>query len=417
MKIVDLICSAGRSGYFNKDLAAVRGGARQDGFSYIDGPVTPGFDHVIQPGEALSVMLLLEDGQVAFGDCMDVIFTGAAGRDPLFKAEDHRAVVEGSVRDLLRNRNCAKFRPLAGEIDTLKIDGQQLHTALRYGITQALLHAAALAHHRTAAEQIAAEYGSQVSKTLVPILGMCPTPHEFMVEKMIMKRVDILPHGSFANVATDLGPQGHKLVEYAGWVAKMVQNLGAPGYTPIIHLDVYGTIGELFESDIDKMATFIGQVGDAGAPYELYLETPMIADSRAGQIKAFTDLRAALAANGSTVKLVADEWCNTLDDIKVFADAGAADYLQVKAPDLGGLNNSIEALLYCREKGAGVYMGGSANETDQSARLSAHVALACEADFIMNKPGQGVDEGLTILTNEMQRTLDLIRARGATPTD
>ena len=56
-------------------------------------------------------------------------------------------------------------------------------------------------------------------------------------------------------------------------------------------------------------------------------------------------------------------------------------------------------------------MGGSANETDQSARLSAHVALACQADFLMNKPGQGVDEGLVVLTNEMARTLALIASR------
>ena len=51
MKISKVICSAGVSGYFNKDLAAVRQGARQVGFGYIDPPVTPGFDAVIQPEE------------------------------------------------------------------------------------------------------------------------------------------------------------------------------------------------------------------------------------------------------------------------------------------------------------------------------------------------------------------------------
>ena len=30
----------------------------------------------------------------------------------------------------------------------------------------------------------------------------------------------------------------------------------------------------------------------------------------------------------------------------------------------------------------------------------------------MTKPGQGVDEGLVVLTNEMARTLALIGARG-----
>ena len=143
----------------------------------------------------------------------------------------------------------------------------------------------------------------------------------------------------------------------------------------------------------------------------LYLETPMIAASREGQIQAFQDLGLACRSQGVEVKLIADEWCNTLDDIQAFADAGAANFLQVKMPDLGGIQNSILALLYCREKGAGVYLGGSANETDQSARLSAHVGLACRADFIMNKPGQGVDEGLAVLTNEMSRTLALIAAR------
>ena len=65
MKITGLLCAAGRSGYFNKDLAAIRAGARQEGFGYIAPPVTPGFEQVIQPGESLSVMLQLEDGQCA----------------------------------------------------------------------------------------------------------------------------------------------------------------------------------------------------------------------------------------------------------------------------------------------------------------------------------------------------------------
>lgn len=411
MKISKVICSAGVSGYFNKDLAAVRQGARQVGFGYIDPPVTPGFDAVIQPGEVLSVMLLLEDGQVAFGDCVDVIFTGAAGRDPLFKAEAHRGVVEGPIRALLIGRDCNEFRPLAGEIEAFRHDGERLHTALRFGISQALLHAAALARRRTAAEIIAAEYDCTIATDPVPLLGMCPTPHEFMVEKMILKRVEILPHGSFANVATDLGPDGHKLIDYAAWVSRLIATKAGDGYRPAIHLDVYGTIGELFDGDMDRVAAFIGRVGDAAAPYALYLETPMIAESREGQIQAFKDLRANLDRRGHDVMLVADEWCNTLDDIKAFADAKAADFLQVKAPDLGGLGNSIEALLYCRRQGVGVYMGGSANETDQSAKLSAHVALACRADFLMNKPGQGVDEGVSILTNEMRRTLALIAAR------
>ena len=94
-----------------------------------------------------------------------------------------------------------------------------------------------------------------------------------------------------------------------------------------------------------------------------------------------------LAERGCAVELIADEWANTLDDIRRFADAGAADFVQVKTPDLGSIHNSIEALLHCRRAGIGAYLGGSANETEHSSRICAHVALACRADLLICKPG------------------------------
>ena len=39
----------------------------------------------------------------------------------------------------------------------------------------------------------------------------------------------------------------------------------------------------------------------------------------------------------STVRLVVDEWCNTLADIEAFVAARAADVIHVKTPDLGGI--------------------------------------------------------------------------------
>jgi len=59
-------------------------------------------------------------------------------------------------------------------------------------------------------------------------------------------------------------------------------------------------------------------------------------------------LREKLKISGIKVEIVADEWCNTLEDIKEFVDAKAADMLQIKTPDLGGINNTIEAILYCK---------------------------------------------------------------------
>src|SRR5262249_6382519 len=123
--------------------------------------------------------------------------------------------------------------------------------------------------------------------------------------------------------------------------------------------------------------------------------------------------RRKLTAKGIAVSIIADEWCNTLDDIRDFAEAEATDYAQVKTPDLGGIGCSIEAVLYCRERGIGSYLGGSGNETEQSARVTAEIALAANADFVLSKPGFGGDEGLMIVSNAMTRALALASRRNA----
>ncbi len=43
-------------------------------------------------------MLVLEDGQVAYGDCAAVQYSGAGGRDPLFLAEDFIPVIEREIK-------------------------------------------------------------------------------------------------------------------------------------------------------------------------------------------------------------------------------------------------------------------------------------------------------------------------------
>jgi methylaspartate ammonia-lyase len=354
---------------------------------------------------------VLEDGQVAFGDCMDVILSGVAGRDPLFRADDHLDFVRTVLSARLRGRVVDEFRPLSEEIDRSEHQGKPLHTALRYGITQALLHAAALANHCTMAEIVAREYGCGIATAPLPILASCHKEDVQMIDRMILKRVELLPHASFQQVERDIGLKGEKLIAYAQGIVRRIREIGDADYRPVIHLDVYGTIGELFGDDIPAIARYLGELKAAVEPYELLVESFTIAPSRTQQIERFRALRAALRDGGHRVGIIVDEWCNTLDDIKAFADAGAADYAQIKTPDLGGVNNTIEAVLYARAKGMGCCLGGSGNETDQSARITAQIGLATRPSFLLSKPGFGGDEALMIQTNEMRRTLALIEAR------
>ena len=86
---------------------------------------------------------------------------------------------------------------------------------------------------------------------------------------------------------------------------------------------------------------------------------------------------------------------------------------EIKTPDLGGINNTIEAVLYCKEKGIGAYQGGTCNETDRSAQVCTQCAMATQPVQILAKPGMGVDEGYMIVYNEMQRILAVRRAKQA----
>jgi methylaspartate ammonia-lyase len=411
MKIEDVICAVGRNSFVHKDLAAIKAGAVPNGAFYDGATVTPGFDKIVQPGRVISVMLLLEDGGIAFGDCVDVIFTGTAGRDTLFNPDDHLALLEGRVADFLRGRVVDQFRPLAEEFDDMDVDGRRLHTAVRYGVSQALLHAAALSNRCTMAEIIAREYGTTIGSKHVPILTSVVKTDPILLDRMIMKKVDLLPHASFAVVEADLGLDGSKLIDFATGLVKRIKEVGSPGYRPRIHLDTYGSIGELFNNDPAVIVDYLARVKAAVEPFDLLIESPVIAETQEEQVRIYHLIKQELAAKKVDVRLIVDEWCNTLEDIRRFAEKGAADFVQIKMPDLGGISNSIEAVNFCRSVGIGCCLGGTANETDQSARITTHVGLACGPDFFLAKPGLGGDEALMILGNEMSRTLALLASR------
>ncbi|HBX48205.1 MAG TPA: methylaspartate ammonia-lyase, partial [Clostridiaceae bacterium] len=154
MKIVDVVCSPGKTGFYFDDQRAIKRGAKHDGFTYVGEPVTDGFKKVRMSGESISVMLVLDDGEVAYGDCAAVQYSGAGGRDPLFLAKDFIPVIEKYIAPKLIGREVTGFRPLAEEIDGMKVNGKRLHTAIRYGVTQAILDAAAKAKKVTMAEVI-----------------------------------------------------------------------------------------------------------------------------------------------------------------------------------------------------------------------------------------------------------------------
>lgn len=409
MKIKNVILSKSYTGFYFDDQKAIKLGATNDGFFYKGAPATEGFSKVRQTGEAISVQIILEDGTIGYGDCAAVQYSGAGGRDPLFLANDFIPFINEKIVPMLIGEEVSSFRKLAEKYDNLVVDGKKLHTAIRYGLTQALLNAVANSKKVTMAEVIREEYETGLTEFKpVQIFAQSGDDRYINVDKMIIKETDVLPHALINHVETKLGKNGELLFEYVGWLRDRIlsQRVDA-NYNPVMHIDVYGTIGLAFNNDDDKMVDYLLTLEEQAKPFAIRIEGPVDTGDREGTMCHLRDITSKLKAKGSKLEIVADEWCNTLEDIIYFADNGAGHMLQIKTPDLGGVNNVAEAIIYCNKKGVGSYCGGTCNETNISAQTTTNIAIACGATQCLAKPGMGVDEGFMIVKNEMNRVLAL----------
>ncbi len=412
MKIQKVVCAPGKTGFFFDDQKAIKAGAKNDGAFYEGAPVTPGFTAVRQSGESICVMFVLENGAIAYGDCAAVQYSGAGGRDPLFLAADFIPVIEKEIAPLYEGKEITSFREMADIVDknVSPSTGKIYHTAIRYGVTQACLDAVANSQSKLMAQVIAEEYGTDISKNIIPIFSQSGDDRYMNADKMIMKSADVLPHALFNHVETKVGLKGEKIKEYIEWLRNRIIKLRpCESYNPTIHIDVYGTLGIVFNNDFEAIAKYVGEVAEIAKPFRLRVEGPVDMGEKQAQIKALAAIRAAMDRDGIQAEIVADEWCNTLEDIKDFTEHKAGHMAQIKTPDLGGINNTIEAVIYCKKNNMGAYLGGTCNETNRSAEICAHIAMATSPVQYLAKPGMGVDEGYMIVFNEMSRILALTK--------
>jgi methylaspartate ammonia-lyase len=412
MKIQKAIFAKGNSAFFFDDQRAIRKGAAHDGFLYRGEPVTPGFARIRMAGESISVMLVLEDGQIAVGDCAAIQYSGAGGRDPLFLADDYLRFLEEYLRPALEGREIESFRSMAGEFSGEAFDGRRMHTALRYGVSQALLDARAKSLHKLRCEVICEEYDLPIVGEPVPIFGQSGDDRYENADKMILKQVDVLPHGLINNIEDKLGRDGGKLKEYLRWlVDRIARHKPRADYSPVLHIDVYGTLGVIFENDPRKVAGYLAGLQDDAGKHELYIEGPVDMEGKPLQLEVFRKIKEELRRLGSPVKIVADEWCNSVEDVKDFITADACHMVQIKTPVLGGIQETVESVLYCKAHGMEAYQGGTCNETDVSARCCVHLAMATHPKQMLAKPGMGFDEGFSTVKNEMERIRAVLKGK------
>ena len=97
---------------------------------------------------------------------------------------------------------------MSARIDALTTgpDDRPLPAAVRYGVSQAVLAAVARARRITMAEVIRDEYDTGAPLLPVPLYAQTGDDRYGNAEKMIIKGVDVLPHGLINNVAGEVRP-------------------------------------------------------------------------------------------------------------------------------------------------------------------------------------------------------------------
>ncbi len=408
-RIKDVILARGNGSFFYDDQAAIRAGAAHDGFRYLGVPLTPGFATIRMPARSLGIGLVLSDDVIVWGDMMGVQYSGAGGRDPVFQIDAIDAFTESVVVPRLFAADVSSFVGACGSVLSYH-DEKRLPLAIEYGVSQALLRAAAHVARSTLAEVICSEFSLPLPERPVPIYAQSGDSRELNVDKMILKSVDVLPHG-LINSRDKFGPSGETFRNFVKWVAKRTKEIGQPGYHPILHFDVYGWIGLEIGMEAAKIADFIARVADDIPGYRLHIECPADFGSTEAQLEEYAKIVDLLDRRGTQARIVVDERCNTLEDVQRFAEAKAAHMAQIKMPDVGSIADTARAVLVCKKHGVGAYVGGSCTETDLSTRAAVNIAVATQADMMLAKPGMGVDEGISIVGNEQSRLLSILNYR------
>ncbi|MER8977191.1 methylaspartate ammonia-lyase [Mesorhizobium sp. M0800] len=411
MQIKDVVLAPGNGAFFYDDQAAIRGGATLDSLIYLGEPITPGFTSIRVPASSLSIGLSLTDGTVVWGDMMGVQYSGAGGRDPLFETAQISDLTSRVMVPRLLDVDASLYLDACAKVFE-PFEHQRLPMAVEYGVSQALLRAAAHLERMTMAEIICAEFDLPLPKCRVPIYCQSGDAREINVDKMILKAVDVLPHG-LINSRQKFGVDGQTFMGFVKWVATRTREIGRPGYHPVLHFDVYGWIGQEIGLEPQRIADFICKVADTVPDFTLNVECPADFGSTQAQIENYAKIVSILDNRGSSARIVVDERCNTLEDIRLFAEAKATHLVQIKTPDVGSIADTARAVLLCKANKVGAYVGGSCTETDLSAQASVHVSVATQADMMLAKPGMGVDEAFSIVGNEQNRLLAMLNRRRA----
>lgn len=426
--------------------------------------VVPGFGIVYdradpasyQTQEIISIGLVLDGRQIAWGDCV-------APRDsylteyPPFDMTEGIATLKKTVIPILQGQTLGSFRDLAARIDALSeqvtitrplpqpepeaqpkgisrrdlflgrlsaLTGDDkprteevtitrlIHPAIRYGLSQALLAALATTRDLTVTEVIAQEYSLSLPQGPVPIQVEIKDAPAIAAGSLVARQVAALGYTTTGQDAKgELGSYGEVLQRNVRDISKQLPQ----AYQPVLHLNLRGGLGQLYHNTAGRiLGNFMG-LEQTAELCPLRVEDPVILDDRQAQIELLLKLKGYVQRRKLNLQLAAGAWADTPEDVKALAEAEAVDMIHLQPSRLGSIHQTIEAILACQQRGIGVLLGSSPTDTDRSLQVAGHIALATQPTLLQAKPGQPAEVSVARLHNEMARTLAWIEARNRNP--
>jgi methylaspartate ammonia-lyase len=275
-----------------------------------------------------------------------------------------------------------------------------LEAELRFGVSQALLSAAALVQDVSIVQYATDLYGLTPART-PPFIHLqfddLPNPTD-----LALSRFSAASYGLSVNeynLLKELGKDGIRLQNRVRQLKNRVVSAADRSDNPNLQetaflFDLKGGFGELFEEQTGSIFGALFGLEQVIKPNHLRLVDPVLLDDRQGHIELMKTIQNFLRIRKMKTSLIARAWIETAEDIQAFAENDCCSGVLLEMPDLGTLDRTIQLALAARESGLEVILGGVIGEA------AVHTALALNPTLLAVNVSD-----VSAVADEINRTL------------
>jgi methylaspartate ammonia-lyase len=282
------------------------------------------------------------------------------------------------------------------------VEERPLFPALRFALSQALLHAFALSRNSTPTAVLVEEYGLAVPETAVPLQVEATESNIALIRPILATHVAALSYDTgtarsgsgFTEHQATLGANAERLQRYVRQVKEWLT--ASTAAQPAIHLNLQGGFTELYANNAGKLLGALYGLEQAAKPYPLLVENVVGGDFPAVR-QTLQQLHNYLHLRRMTTQLAAGYSLFAPEELRELGDGTAVHHLHLHPAQFGSLHENIQFILACQERGIGV----TVHADGQMVETAVTLALITHAHTLSGRPDK--------IYNEMIKMLEILR--------